>query len=106
MSERLSTFLLASRVRRMSHFTVGLVCIVIVAVIWVVASKLVQYISSATNVTFFLTYTCNSLFAFYLPLVGIAEAVRTSMGGVRRQKQNQTTYDTANLSQGVRSTCV
>jgi solute carrier family 35 protein F5 len=63
------------------RFSVGLVLILIVALIWVVASKLVQYIfSSSFDAPFFLTYTCNSLFVVYLPIVGVGDLVRATLG--------------------------
>ena len=47
----------------------------------VVASKLVQYIyeQSHFDAPFFLTYTCNSLFALYLPLVGGVDLARAAI---------------------------
>ena len=77
----------------LSRYSVGLLFIVVVAVIWTFSSVLVQYIFD--NLDFrsplFLTYVCTSLFSVQLPLffgleaLGITQTIAWSRTGENRR---------------------
>jgi len=60
----------ATALGREKRWAIGILCVVLVAVIWAGASVLVQYIFEDLSFEkpFFLTYVCNSLFALNLPV--------------------------------------
>lgn len=67
----------------------------------VVASKLVQFIfASNFDAPFFLTYMCNSLFVVYLPIVGVGDLVRASLGR-RDATKCPIVVDGGDVSEGV-----
>lgn len=73
------------------RWTLGMVYVIAVAVIWIVASFLVQSVEDAGISPFFITYVCNSLFVIYLPIVegGRYAQLWFSRNLRKRQEQNQ-----------------
>ncbi|EFJ32417.1 hypothetical protein SELMODRAFT_230903 [Selaginella moellendorffii] len=51
------------------NWIVGLVCVVLVAVIWIAASFVVQSVVDSGISPFLIAYICNSLFMVYIPIV-------------------------------------
>jgi len=68
-----------------------MVYVIAVAVIWIVASFLVQSVEGAGISPFFITYICNSLFVIYLPIVegGRYAQLWFSRNLRQRQEKNQ-----------------
>ena len=71
--------------RRLSGWTLGICCILTVAVIWSASSVLVQAIFTHENFSrpFFLTWVANSLFMVTLPLRAIGSYLRRRFGSER-----------------------
>lgn len=59
------------------RWMLGMLLVVAVALIWIVASFVVQSVVGAGVSPFLLTYICNSLFVIYLPIVEAANFVRS-----------------------------
>ncbi|RHZ07495.1 hypothetical protein DYB31_011646 [Aphanomyces astaci] len=70
---------------RRNRWLIGVLCVVIVAIIWTFASVLVQYVFHDLGFSkpFFLTYVANSLFAVNLPLYYIGK----KLGYVKTEAQ-------------------
>ncbi|KDO19210.1 hypothetical protein SPRG_15653 [Saprolegnia parasitica CBS 223.65] len=60
-----------------ARWIIGVICVVIVAIIWTFSSVLIQYVFKDLDFSrpFFLTYYANSLFAVNLPLYYIGKAL-------------------------------
>lgn len=64
------------------RWALGMSFVMAVALIWVVASFVVQAVEAAGTTPFLLTYICNSLFVLYIPLT---EATRGCQSFLRRR---------------------
>ena len=67
-----------ARVIHYGRLAVGIACIVSVAILWTVASYMVQFIFDDLHFKrpFFLTYVSNSLFVFWLPFLALQDRFR------------------------------
>ncbi|XP_058069387.1 uncharacterized vacuolar membrane protein YML018C-like [Magnolia sinica] len=64
------------------RWTLGLVYIVAVAIIWIAASYIVQSVVNGGVSPFLITYICNSLFVIYIPIIEIARYWEDTVGSL------------------------
>lgn len=65
------------------QWILGMLYVIAVAMIWIVASFVVQSVVSAGVSPFLITYICNSLFVVYIPIVELGAVVKEWLGHIR-----------------------
>eukprot|EP01018_Ginkgo_biloba_P010006 Gb_41553 [translate_table: standard] len=61
------------------QWTIGIIYIIAVALIWIAASFVVQSVVDSGVSPFLITYICNSLFVVYLPIVEVGRCLEASV---------------------------
>ncbi|XP_057834898.1 thiamine-repressible mitochondrial transport protein THI74 isoform X2 [Cryptomeria japonica] len=61
------------------RWTIGIIDIIAVALIWIAASFVVQSVVDGGVSPFLITYICNSLFVIYIPIVEIGHCLRPAV---------------------------
>lgn len=65
------------------QWTLGMLYVVAVAVIWIVASFVVQSVVDSGVSPFLITYICNTLFVVYIPIVELGRVSKLIIGRIR-----------------------
>ncbi|KAI5070291.1 hypothetical protein GOP47_0014634 [Adiantum capillus-veneris] len=73
------------------QWILGMLYVIAVAVIWIVASFVVQSVVSAGVSPFLIAYICNSLFIVYIPIVELGAVVNVWFGRIRFKHFNAVT---------------
>lgn len=71
--------MMASSLGPQGRWALGMSFVIAVAVIWVIASFVVQFVEEAGTTPFLLTYICNSLFVLYIPLTELTRCCQSQI---------------------------
>lgn len=76
------------------RWTLGIIYIITVALIWIAASFVVQSVVDGGVSPFLITYICNSLFVVYIPIVEIGRLLESSAWNLWPQFNKENKQDT------------
>eukprot|EP00250_Pteridium_aquilinum_P016639 c23212_g1_i1 orf=583-1869(-) len=70
------------------RWVLGMIYVVAVAVIWIVASFVVQSVVDSGVSPFLITYVCNTLFLVYIPIIELGNVAKSLLGRMRSKRSD------------------